>query len=168
MYVELCSGNGEWVINKALAHRDRQWVAVEKKRARAQKIEAQKVRLGITHLHVASLNAEEFFLSVPTESVEEVYINYPDPWPKRRHAKRRLLQPSFMNDLATRMKKGGRLYCITDDVSYFEQMKKIIAHSLEWAIEEEVVDPENYGESYFSRLWKAQGKKAYLLVGKKR
>ena len=56
-------------------------------------------------------------MSKPTS---DFWINFPDPWPKARHAARRLVQPPFVRELAMRLSEGGMLFAATDDVQYAE------------------------------------------------
>ncbi|MDO8644694.1 MAG: hypothetical protein Q7S00_07010, partial [bacterium] len=58
--------------------------------------------------------------------LEEIYIFHPDPWPKTRHSKHRLLQTSFLNDLAVRMAPGGLLYIQTDDPPYSVEIQEAL------------------------------------------
>ena len=57
---------------------------------------------------------------VPPRALERVYVNFPDPWPKKRHQKRRLLQTPFFELLSTRLQDGGSLLLTTDHPDYFE------------------------------------------------
>jgi tRNA (guanine-N7-)-methyltransferase len=54
-------------------------------------------------------------------------VNFPDPWPKDRHARRRLVQPPFIRDLALRLVEGGVLHLATDDAAYAAQMAEVLA-----------------------------------------
>jgi tRNA (guanine-N7-)-methyltransferase len=61
------------------------------------------------------------------ESVESFSINFPDPWPKRRHRRRRLLEPGFVRELARRLEVGGSLQIATDDPDYAQQIQLALA-----------------------------------------
>jgi tRNA (guanine-N7-)-methyltransferase len=60
-------------------------------------------------------------------SVAEFWINYPDPWPKKRHHKRRLLQAPFVTALAERLVPGGLLHVATDHAEYAEEIAQLLA-----------------------------------------
>jgi tRNA (guanine-N7-)-methyltransferase len=62
-----------------------------------------------------------------TDSVDEVHVLFPDPWPKARHHKRRLITPLFLDLLTRILKPGGRLIFVTDDESYFESASTTIS-----------------------------------------
>src|SRR5947199_6333529 len=67
-----------------------------------------------------------YFLTefVPTESISVLHIYFPDPWPKKRHHKRRLIQEKFMPLVQRILKSGGRLQIVTDHAEYFEQIEQ--------------------------------------------
>ena len=85
-------------------------------------------------------------------------MNFPDPWPKERHAKHRLIQSSFQKELYRTVKKGGSVTLVTDSTPYLEQMEREMG---EWAPKKE--DFTNYGGSYFKRLWLSMGLEIHYL-----
>jgi tRNA (guanine-N7-)-methyltransferase len=64
---------------------------------------------------------------IPVESLDGVHIFFPDPWPKARHHKRRLLQPPLVALLASRLKPGGYIHCATDWENYAGQMLQVLS-----------------------------------------
>jgi tRNA (guanine-N7-)-methyltransferase len=64
---------------------------------------------------------------IPPQSLAGVHLYFPDPWHKTRHHKRRLVQPAFVQRLATRMAPGGYLHCATDWLPYAEQMLEVLS-----------------------------------------
>jgi tRNA (guanine-N7-)-methyltransferase len=68
-------------------------------------------------------------------SLAEVRIYFPDPWHKKRHNKRRLLQPGFLALLASRVVAGGRLHLATDWADYAEHIRDVLASAPHWRIE---------------------------------
>src|SRR5580700_9513896 len=94
--IEYCSGNGEWIIEKAKAHPEYNWIAVEKRIDRVRKIWARGKNAHLKNLLTVFGEAKTFTEHYLRESsISRVYINFPDPWPKNRHAKHRLVQKSF-------------------------------------------------------------------------
>ena len=108
--IEFCSGNGEWIIQKAQDNPDTNWVAVELQFERVRKIYSKRHNLGINNLLIVCGEALTFARHyVADASVEQAYINFPDPWPKKRHAKHRLIKPPFPKELARIVTyRGGR------------------------------------------------------------
>ena len=78
---------------------------------------------GLTNVRVISHDAVEVLTHmIPPDCFDGVHIFFPDPWPKKRHHKRRLIQPAFVRLLASRMRPGGYLHLATDWVEYAAQM----------------------------------------------
>ena len=95
VHVEFCSGNGTWIAEKAQQHPDVNWVAIEIRFDRVRKIWSKKKNLGLDNLFVVcgeGLRSSHHYF--PEGSVDTVYVNFPDPWPKKRHAKHRSYQLS--------------------------------------------------------------------------
>ena len=62
-------------------------------------------------------------------TVSALHVYFPDPWPKRRHWKRRLVNDLFVSESARILRPGGRVYLRTDNVPYFEQMREVFGRS---------------------------------------
>lgn len=161
--VEYCSGNGEWIASKAAAHPHFNWIAIEKKFMRAKKIWARIKRLNLTNVIV--LCGEGYNATVhyfPANSVNAIYINFPDPWPKTKHIKHRIIQPPFIRELNRILHPKASLTFVTDDPAYSEWTIRTVQENLEF--ENHFPDPfyattfEEYGTSYFEQMWRQKGK----------
>ncbi|HEX5008102.1 MAG TPA: tRNA (guanosine(46)-N7)-methyltransferase TrmB, partial [Hyphomonadaceae bacterium] len=75
-------------------------------------------REGLANVRVRRGDARDLVEQLPPHSVDRVFILFPDPWPKTRHRKRRLIQPDFVADLARVMKSGAKLRFATDWADY--------------------------------------------------
>lgn len=162
LHIEYCSGNGDWIIEKAEAHPEINWLAVEKRFDRVRKIWSKRENRGIGNLMVACGKAEtitEHFIG--EETADRLFINFPDPWPKDRHAKHRIFQEPFIEQMARILKKQGDLICVTDDPAYSEQIvKEVLGNSRFESVFEPPMQaswPE-YGASYFHDLWLKLGR----------
>lgn len=162
--LEYCSGNGAWVAAKAVEHPNMNWVALEMKFSRVRKIWSKVKNLKLDNLLVICGEGNQVTQKyLADEAISHIYINFPDPWPKRRHAKYRLIQPEFVNQLKRILKKEGILTFVTDDEAYSEWTIKIMSNNS--AFESLYPQPfysENmpdYGTSYFDQLWREKGKK---------
>jgi tRNA (guanine-N7-)-methyltransferase len=161
--IEYCSGNGLWIAAKAEANPNINWVAVEKKFMRVKKIWSKIKNLDLKNLIVVCGEAYEttrrYF---PLESFSNAYINFPDPWPKRRHAKLRLIQPRFTDEVCRVLKPGAIFSLVTDDADYSQKMlQEMNGHSgFESCYPSPyyVTELEGYGTSYFEELWREQGR----------
>lgn len=161
--IEYCSGNGSWVIQRAQMKPDEHWIAIEKKFDRVRKIWSKLQRLSLSNLMVIcgeALTFTRYYL--PENSVDEVYINFPDPWPKLKHSKNRLIQQPFVQELFRILKPEGKAIFVTDHESYSKQMIEEMLAFEGWkssfASPYYKTEWENYGTSYFDDLWRKKGK----------
>ncbi len=84
--------------------------------------------MGLTNLRVIQHDAVEVLANmVPTNSLHGVHIFFPDPWHKKRHNKRRLIQPKLVAQLTSRLAPGGYLHCATDWEPYAHQMLEVLS-----------------------------------------
>lgn len=161
--VEYCSGNGAWIAEKAVADPLSNWVAVEKKFVRARKIWSKVKNLKLNNLIVIcgeGHNATQKFF--PSQSIQDIFINFPDPWPKTRHAKNRIIQPAFIEEMARSLKDKMMMTFVTDDPDYSHWMVKTMKSSMSFtsvhADPHYITELEGYGSSYFDQLWREKGK----------
>jgi tRNA (guanine-N7-)-methyltransferase len=161
--IEFCSGNGAWILEKAKAHPLKNWVAVEKRFDRASKIWARMKNTSVTNVLVVCGEAEPFADHyVNEDAFSEIYINFPDPWPKERHAKNRIFRQPFIKRVSQIAKKDAKATFVTDDEVYSLQMIEEMSKSGAWKSTlpdpQYVTDWPQYGSSYFDELWRAKGK----------
>jgi tRNA (guanine-N7-)-methyltransferase len=124
--VELGSGDGSFLANYAKLHPERNFFGVERLLGRLRKLNKKALRAGLTNMALLRLEASyviEFL--VPPESVDALHIYFPDPWPKRKHRKNRLINEAFTEIVAKALKAGGVIYLRTDDLDYFQQMTRV-------------------------------------------
>jgi tRNA (guanine-N7-)-methyltransferase len=162
--LECCSGNGEWIVDKAQKYPHYLWIAVEKRFDRARKIWKKGKSLGnlFTVLGEGLTFATHY---LPTNSIHRVFVNFPDPWPKAKHAKNRLLDLSFEEELLRVLRPFHFITVATDDAVYRNQI--IDLFSKRWKAEFPAVHFsllwDNYGSSYFNRLWLEKNKEIFFM-----
>jgi len=159
--LDLGAGDGGFALAYARQHPKINLLAVERLLGRVRKIEKRAARASLHNLRVLRL---EFGYTVryllPPESVSIAHILFPDPWPKRRHWPRRLIQPDFVRDLAAALKPGGELRFTTDHAHYFETAQQALrdanvlkpAPEWDWA-----ADPK----TDFQQTFDAEGRATY-------
>ena len=126
--VEIGSGMGEATSKLALTFNTSGYIAIEVHRAGIGALILRAEELGLTNLRVLEADATVVIRDqFSDQSVDAFHIFFPDPWPKRKQSKRRLLQPRFIEILARKLKKGGRIHIATDWVPYAEEIEKNFA-----------------------------------------
>ena len=122
--LEIGSGMGEATVAMAAADPDRNYLAVEVHTPGIANLLAAVERLGLTNVRVARGDALDLVRQLPPgDRLDAVHAFFPDPWPKPRHHKRRLIQPAHVALLRSRLVPGGTLHCATDWAEYAEAMR---------------------------------------------
>jgi len=124
--VELCAGDGSFILAMARLHPERNFIAVERLLGRARKIGRKGGRAGLANLRAVRLEGSYFLkYLLPPASAEVLHIYFPDPWPKRRHWERRLINAEFTGIAAQVLAPGGKVFIRTDDASYYAQIQAV-------------------------------------------
>jgi tRNA (guanine-N7-)-methyltransferase len=161
--VEYCSGNGQWICERAKQYPNINWVAVEKRFDRARKIWARLHREALPNLFVVCGDALVYTRHyVPHHSVSQFFVNFPDPWPKLRHAKHRLIRPEFLRDVEKIAIPQANAIFTTDDPPCAAEMLAALAACPAWRsvfpAPHYKTEWPDYGISFFSNLWTAKGR----------
>jgi tRNA (guanine-N7-)-methyltransferase len=125
--LEIGFGMGDATAAMAAADPDRDYLAVEVHTPGIGNLLALVGELGLTNVRVAHGDAMELVRRLTAERVDAVHVFFPDPWPKARHHKRRLIQPGNVRLLRRTLRLGGVLHCATDWPDYAEQMAATLA-----------------------------------------
>ncbi len=128
--VELGSGDGSFLVDIARSRSDHNFFGVERLLGRIRKMERKARRAQLTNLRGVRIESSyllEYLL--PRHSVEALHIYFPDPWPKRKHRRHRLINERFPALADQVLAPDGTVYLRTDDRDYFEQMKAVFAAS---------------------------------------
>lgn len=126
--LEIGSGKGTFLLRQARAHPDRNFVGLEWANKFYKYAADRMARWGLTNVRMMRVDAREFVMTrLEPECLAALHIYHPDPWPKKRHLRRRLIQPAFLQSAVEKLIPGGRLALQTDHADYFEQMKQVTA-----------------------------------------
>jgi len=128
LVLEIGFGRGELLLEVAAERSDRGFLGLEISRKRVRKMERRVARAELENVHLVHAPAQYVLERVlPAGSLAECWIHCPDPWPKRRHHGRRLIQPAVAALLVRVLAPGGRLRLSTDDLPYAEWMQKVFS-----------------------------------------
>jgi tRNA (guanine-N7-)-methyltransferase len=127
LVLEIGCGMGDAVIAMATAAPECDFLAVDVHTPGLGNVLAMAERAGLTNVRVAAGDALDLLRDlVPADSLEAVHVYFPDPWPKARHHKRRIIRPDAAALIAGRLRPGGRLYCATDWAEYAAEMLDVL------------------------------------------
>ncbi|MEN6427867.1 MAG: tRNA (guanosine(46)-N7)-methyltransferase TrmB [Phycisphaerales bacterium] len=126
VHIEIGSGKGTFLLNQAAAQPEVSFLGIEWTRKYYRYTMDRIGRRGLTNVRIIRADAPAFLRDfVPAESVDCFHIYFPDPWPKKRHHKRRLLQGSNLEVILRCLKPGGQIRLATDHEEYFQQMQDV-------------------------------------------
>ncbi len=124
--LEIGFGNGETLVQQAAANPDLNFLGVEVHEPGVGHCLLKAREAGINNLRLIMHDAVEVLtLQIPPLSLERVNIYFPDPWPKKRHHKRRILQPAFLELIHSRLRPDGALHIATDWANYAEHIDEV-------------------------------------------
>ncbi len=130
---EVGSGHGHFLTAYAAAHPLTTCIGIDISAERVGRSVRKQQRSHLKNLHFILAGADDFLASMPPDSrISALYILFPDPWPKRRHHKNRLIQPAFLSAAAAAAIEGAPLYFRTDHEPYFRDAEAIIRGHRAW------------------------------------
>ena len=125
---EVGFGMGETTARIAAEHPERDYLAIEVHTPGVGSLLRQVAEGGLANIRVVQHDAVEVLRDmVAPGSLAAIHVFFPDPWPKKRHHKRRLLQPAFVALAASRLAPGGQLHVATDWQEYAEQALAVLS-----------------------------------------
>lgn len=162
LVLEIGFGNGGQLLHAAQAEPARDFIGVEVHRPGVGRLMNGLANADIDNVRVYEHDAVEILQhEITAGALAEVRIYFPDPWHKKRHNKRRLIQPDFLALLATRVATGGRLHLATDWADYAEQMGNALDATPAWRPDPHhaspMVRPEWRIETHFERRGRRLG-----------
>lgn len=126
--IEVGIGKGRFLLASAEARPDVLHIGVEWANKYLRIAESRAVRRGLTNVRFARVDAREMVeLAVPDETISAFYVFYPDPWPKKRHHKRRFFRKQTLDHVARTLVPGGMIHAATDHSDYWEAIAEVFA-----------------------------------------
>jgi tRNA (guanine-N7-)-methyltransferase len=128
--LEIGFGMGETTAEIAAASPETDFIGVEVYTAGCGALLRRIADQQLTNLRIIQHDAMEVVRDMIQEAtLDRIQVFFPDPWPKARHHKRRLIRPDFVEELANRLKPGGILHCATDWAPYADVMREVLSAS---------------------------------------
>lgn len=125
--LEIGFGNGESLLQMARAHPENDYLGIEVHRPGVGHLLKRIAEEGVTNIRVMAADAVEVLEGqIKRESLDAVYLFFPDPWHKKRHHKRRQVRPEWAQLIRDKLKIGGQLHMATDWENYAEHMLDVM------------------------------------------
>jgi len=155
--VELGCGDASFLLEYARRQPETNFIGVERLLGRLQKLDRKGRRLGLQNLRGVRIESAYFLqYLLPAHVAAALHIYFPDPWPKKKHRKNRLINESFPALARNTLASGGTVYLRTDDLDYFQQMNEVFDAAKEFV---RVETPATLAEvvTDFEQFFNAQG-----------
>lgn len=136
IFFEAGCGHGHWLSDFAQSHPDVVCVGIDLKSRRIRKCKDKKDKRGLKNIFFYKADLNDFLEVLPKSIfLVSTILIFPDPWPKVRHRRRRIVQPGFLDEIATRTERGGKFYFRSDSKCYFEWTIEHIKNHCAWHID---------------------------------
>lgn len=122
--LEIGIGNGEFIAKYASDKPEENWLGVEVFKKIFKLAEKRANKIETNNIRIIQFDAALILRLMEDESLSNVYVNFPDPWPKKKHKRRRLLKPEFMQLIVSKLKKGGLMQIATDHDDYADEINE--------------------------------------------
>ncbi len=124
--VELGCGDASFLVEFARRNPERNFIGVERLLGRIQKLDRKGRRAGLANLRGVRIESSYFLqYLLPPRSAAALHVYFPDPWPKKKHRRHRLINENFPALARAALAPGGVVYLRTDDADYFQQMTDV-------------------------------------------
>ena len=166
--VELGCGDASFLVEYARRNFTRNFIGVERLLGRLQKLDRKGRRANLENLRGVRIESAYFLqYLLPAHAAAALHIYFPDPWPKKKHRRHRLINEAFPALARAALVSGGTVFLRTDDADYFQQMNEVFDAAKEY---KKAVTPPELAEivTDFERDFNAQGiptlRTAYQLI----
>ena len=130
LILDIGSGMGETTIEIASEYPENNYLSIEVHKPGVGSLLRQIKNNNLTNIRIMSHDVVEILHnSLPDKCIDSVYIFFPDPWPKKKHYKRRLINTGFLEILMKKLKPNARIYISTDLANYAEQILEVFSNN---------------------------------------
>ncbi len=159
--IEIGCGKGLFLVSEAARHPERDFIGIEVASKYYRWTLSLVAREKLTNVRVLGDEAEYFIdRYIGPGMVDRFHVYYPDPWPKRRHRKRRIFKPEFLKAVHERLVPGGLLRVATDHEDYYRQMQSVIEGASGFETSNDEIHWENWLTN-FGRKYEKEGRAVY-------
>lgn len=125
--LEIGFGMGHNLVQMAQMHPTHLFIGADVHLPGIGRVMALSAALGVENIRIANCDVKDVVLALPDQCLAKVFILFPDPWPKAKHHKRRLINTEFSRGLLPKLSEHACLYLATDDIGYANQMLAVLA-----------------------------------------
>ncbi|OHD09438.1 MAG: tRNA (guanosine(46)-N7)-methyltransferase TrmB [Spirochaetes bacterium GWD1_27_9] len=165
--VEIGCGNGHFIIDKALKNTDKNFIGIDIKQDRLVRCREKETKNSLKNLKW--ICGDAFFVIrdlFEDNSIDTIYMTFPDPWPKRRHHKNRLFKKEFVDVFYTKLIQNGLFIFVTDHKEYFDKSFDVIKNDKRFIVNANDIDDE-FSISLFGYKWRSENRDFNIFILKK-
>jgi tRNA (guanine-N7-)-methyltransferase len=158
--LEIGSGKGRFLIGSATERPDRNFIGIEKSLHYHRVVRERVKKRSLTNVRL--INHDAFLVMrdmLPDASIAEVHIYFPDPWPRKRHQKRRIIRAEALAEMRRILVPGGMGIYVTDHREYFDLAAPVIAEF--FPSETRIPAPEDAPRTNYEAKYRAEGREIY-------
>lgn len=158
--LEIGSGKGRFLISTATERPDLNLIGIEKALHYHRVIRDRVLKRGLENVRL--INHDAFLVMrdmLPDESISEIHIYFPDPWPRTKHQKRRIIRPEALKEMRRVLVPGGSGIYVTDHQEYFEMAAPFV--QAEFQSERRVPGPDDPPRTNYEAKYRQEGRAIY-------
>lgn len=169
---EIGFGNGQFLIKKAQMHPERNFFGIDYSNESFRRARKKIKKAGVSNVKLVCLEAKAaFIVIIPDKSLSHIYLNFPDPWPKKKHYKNRLLDREFLTIAASCSTEEGKIIVATDDPFYRDFILEEIAAIHLWhpLFQKGWTDElSDHFTTKYEKKWRKEGKEIFYMMFQKK
>ena len=170
--VEIGTGKGTFLINAARANPQTNYLGIEWANKYYKYTADRARRWGLVNMRMLRCDARDFIIhNIPAQSVQTLHIYFPDPWPKKRHHKRRLFTDQFVTAAVSGLLPGGQMHVVTDVKEYFQVIEPLLQQCNQLQLADfqprETAELGEWVGTNFERKYLAEGRTIYSCSARK-